>query len=103
MSEDHRRRRGRRKLLTSGEVAELFGVTRRTIDRWEEAGKLEAQRTLGGHRRFPASEVYGLLEDREVDTSPSQGVETRARTPRSTRSVEGSAGRTSLTPRGYVR
>lgn len=49
------------RLLTSGEVANLFGVDPKTVTRWEAAGKLHARRTLGGHRRFLESEVYRLL------------------------------------------
>lgn len=49
-------------LLTSGEVAQLFGVTPRTVVRWADAGKLHALRTLGGHRRYRASEVHAALD-----------------------------------------
>lgn len=49
-------------LLTTGEVAELFGVTPRTVARWADAGKLTPVLTLGGHRRLRASEVEDLLE-----------------------------------------
>lgn len=48
-------------LLTPGEVARLFGVNPKTITRWAIAGKLRAIRTLGGHRRYRASEVHELL------------------------------------------
>jgi excisionase family DNA binding protein len=44
-------------LLTPGEVARLFRVNPKTVTRWARAGKLTAVRTLGGHRRFRASEV----------------------------------------------
>lgn len=48
-------------LLTPREVAALFRVTPKTIGRWDEAGILPGQRTLGGHRRFRAGAVYELL------------------------------------------
>lgn len=48
-------------LLTPGEVAGLFRVDPKTVTRWAKAGKLTAIRTLGGHRRFPADQVYALL------------------------------------------
>jgi len=47
-------------LLTPNEVAELFGVTPRTLVRWEQARKLRAIRTLGGHRRYLRSQVEAL-------------------------------------------
>lgn len=50
------------RLLTPGEVAELFGVDPATVTRWSNAGRLRARRTPGGHRRFRASEVQEMLE-----------------------------------------
>lgn len=50
-------------LLTPGEVAKLFGVDPKTVTRWATAGKLDAQRTLGGHRRYRADQVHALLEE----------------------------------------
>ena len=49
-------------LLTPSEVATLFRVDPKTVTRWAKAGKLTAIRTLGGHRRYRASEVNALLE-----------------------------------------
>lgn len=50
-------------LLTPREVASLFRVTPKTITRWAEAGKLPSIRTLGGHRRFPASGVLNAYSE----------------------------------------
>ena len=49
-------------LLTPAEVATLFRVSPKTVTRWARSGKLTALRTLGGHRRFRATEVRDLLE-----------------------------------------
>ncbi|MBA2607545.1 MAG: BldC family transcriptional regulator [Actinobacteria bacterium] len=49
-------------LLTPAEVAAMFRVSPKTVTRWARSGKLTALRTLGGHRRFRASEVKDLLE-----------------------------------------
>ncbi len=49
-------------LLTPAEVARLFRVNPKTVTRWARAGKIKAIRTLGGHRRFRASDVRGFLE-----------------------------------------
>ena len=50
-------------LLTPGEVAVMFRVNPKTVTRWARAGKISAVRTLGGHRRFRASEIRRLLEE----------------------------------------
>jgi len=50
------------KLLTPGEVAELFKVNPKTVTRWARAGKISAIRTIGGHRRFRADEVRAFLD-----------------------------------------
>jgi excisionase family DNA binding protein len=52
-------------LLTPGEVAALFRVDPKTVTRWAKAGKLNAIRTLGGHRRFRESEVRSYLEQQK--------------------------------------
>lgn len=57
-------------LLTPSEVAALFRVDPKTVTRWAKAGKLHSIRTLGGHRRYLASEVHALLEAQ----SPSKTV-----------------------------
>lgn len=48
-------------LLTAAEVAALFHVNSKTVTRWQVAGKLRAIKTLGGHRRYFADQVYLLL------------------------------------------
>ena len=53
-------------LLTPGEVAVLFRVDPKTVTRWARAGKLAAIRTMGGHRRFRASEIQRFLEDHQA-------------------------------------
>jgi excisionase family DNA binding protein len=51
-----------RELMTGAEVAERFKVHPDTVKRWHSAGKLEAMRTLGGHRRFYADQVEKLVD-----------------------------------------
>jgi excisionase family DNA binding protein len=58
-------------LLTPAEVAELFRVDPKTVTRWARSGKLSSIRTLGGHRRYRASEVRKFLE--QSDESDSGG------------------------------
>ncbi len=50
-------------LLTPAEVATMFRVNPKTVTRWARAGKISAVRTLGGHRRFRASEIRRFLEE----------------------------------------
>ena len=52
-------------LLTPSEVAEMFRVNPKTVTRWARAGKITAIRTLGGHRRFRASEIRQYLTEAE--------------------------------------
>ncbi len=52
-------------LLTPSEVAAMFRVNPKTVTRWHRTGKISAIRTLGGHRRFKASEIRRLLAEGE--------------------------------------
>lgn len=49
-------------LLTPAEVAAMFRVDPKTVTRWANKNKLSCVRTLGGHRRFRATEVKALYE-----------------------------------------
>ncbi|MFJ9554421.1 MerR family DNA-binding transcriptional regulator [Nocardiopsis sp. NPDC101807] len=51
-------------LRTPGEVARVFRVDSKTINRWSDKGVLTALHTLGGHRRCMEAQVYALLERR---------------------------------------
>lgn len=51
------------RLLTVSEVAGLFGVSGKTVSRWAREGRIQAVRTLGGHRRFREPEVQRLLDE----------------------------------------
>ena len=57
------------RLLTPAEVAAMFRVDPKTVTRWAKAGKLASIRTLGGHRRYRASEVEALLQGSSPETS----------------------------------
>lgn len=54
-------------LLTPAEVAQMFRVSPKTVTRWARTGRISAVRTLGGHRRFRADEIRGLLGQFEGD------------------------------------
>lgn len=51
------------RLLTPGEVAEMFRVDPKTVTRWASAGRIGSIRTPGGHRRFRESEITQLLAE----------------------------------------
>ncbi len=59
-----RRVTGAPALLTPAEVAAIFRVDPKTVTRWAKEGKLQAVRTLGGHRRYPEDQIYALLKQR---------------------------------------
>lgn len=59
------------RMLTPAETAAYFGVDVRTLTRWAKAGRIEATRTLGGHRRYPESRVRALLA-RKADPPASK-------------------------------
>ena len=50
-------------LLTPSEVAAMFRVNPKTVTRWARAGRISYIKTLGGHRRFKASEIRRLLAE----------------------------------------
>ena len=49
-------------MLTPGEVARIFNVSQKTVERWSDEGKLGCIRTPGGHRRYRKPDVDRLLE-----------------------------------------
>ena len=59
------------RLLTPGEVAEMFRVDPKTVTRWATAGRIGSIRTPGGHRRFRETEVNQLLTDLTEDPARS--------------------------------
>lgn len=57
------------RLYTMREASRLLGVTVRTIQRWDKAGKIRCVRTVGGKRRVPESEIkriLGIHEERKI-------------------------------------
>ena len=49
------------RLLRTREVALLFQVSERAVTDWARKGRIPSVRTPGGHRRYPADEVWALL------------------------------------------
>jgi len=65
-------------LLTPREVAEVFGVRTTTIARWSRAGKLTAQQTPGGHRRYRRADVQAVLDTLPASDPSQQALEADA-------------------------
>jgi excisionase family DNA binding protein len=49
-------------LMTTGQVAETFGVKPRTVTQWARDGKLPSITTPGGRLRYRRSDVESLLD-----------------------------------------
>jgi excisionase family DNA binding protein len=58
----------RGRLLRTREVALLFRVSERAVTDWARRGRIPSVRTPGGHRRYPADEVWALLGSDEGPT-----------------------------------
>ncbi|MEU1877778.1 BldC family transcriptional regulator [Streptosporangium sp. NPDC020072] len=50
------------RLLTPGEVARIFGVDPKTVNRWALTGKIPSVRTPSGHRRYRETDITALLD-----------------------------------------
>jgi excisionase family DNA binding protein len=75
-------------LLTPAEVASLFKVDPKTVTRWAQAGKISSLKTLGGHRRYRASQIHALFDASEwagiVDSPDTHGEIVDIRNPAAT-------------------
>jgi excisionase family DNA binding protein len=52
----------RGRLLRTSEVALLFQVSERAVTDWARRGRIPSVKTPGGHRRYPADEIWTLLK-----------------------------------------
>ena len=59
------------RLYTTNQLAKLFGVVPTTVIHWIEAGKLDAFKTLGGHRRITHSAVLEFLQRQGLPSPPA--------------------------------
>lgn len=61
------------KLLSLKETEKLLNVSKSTLQRWDNSGKLKAIRTQGGHRRYKQSDIERLIgENKNEDTKQEQ-------------------------------
>ena len=54
-------------VIRIGQAAELLDVSVETIRRWETTGRIRTERSSGGQRMVPLSEVGRILGDRRAD------------------------------------
>ncbi len=62
----------REPFLWPREVAPLLGVTPKVVSQWARRGRIGYVSTIGGQRRYPASEVIRLL--RELGHADPEGA-----------------------------
>lgn len=60
-------------MLTTGEVAKIFGVSSNTVVNWVKTGKIRGRKTPGGHYRVPRSAVreYGTAKFGQGNSDPA--------------------------------
>ena len=55
------------RLLTLEETANILGVAKITLRRWDNSGKLKALRTVGGARRYSEEDINNFVENMRKD------------------------------------
>ena len=53
------------RLLTLKETGKLLNVSKQTLQRWDNSGKLISVRTEGGHRRYKLSDIEKILGEND--------------------------------------
>ncbi len=53
--------------LSPGQTAKILGVTPATLRGWTNRGRLRAETTEGGHRRYPVNDVLRLAKSNGVE------------------------------------
>ena len=53
--------------ISIGKAAEELGVTRETLRRWEESGKITPERTPKGHRRYDLASLRGIAPTKKLE------------------------------------
>ncbi|PKN49990.1 MAG: hypothetical protein CVU63_00545 [Deltaproteobacteria bacterium HGW-Deltaproteobacteria-20] len=59
------------RLMSTGDVAEVLGVSEATVKRWADAGTLSCIRTPGGHRKFRLRDIAMHLASRRSSSDGS--------------------------------
>ncbi len=59
-------------MYSIGVAAMLLGVCIKTLRRWDSVEKIRCVRALGGHKRFPISELKRILEGKMAGQEDSE-------------------------------
>jgi excisionase family DNA binding protein len=59
-----------KEFFTTGEAAAICAVTPNAVLKWVAAGRLQANRTPGGHHRIPRSALVDLLKGKTPEPTP---------------------------------
>ena len=63
------------RLLTLKETGKLLNVSKQTLQRWDNSGKLIAVRTEGGHRRYKLSDIEKIINMKDKEQEILDKVE----------------------------
>ena len=66
-----------KRYMSPGEAAKTLMVTPTTLRLWVNKGALRAETTLGGHRRYPVSEIMRIAREKGIDASLTDHHELR--------------------------
>jgi putative resolvase len=58
--------------VTLAQACKLLGIHPTTLRRWEAAGKVRADRTPGGHRRYDLAELMALAGKKLDESEPEK-------------------------------
>jgi putative resolvase len=60
--------------ISIGKLAKELGVSRDTLRRWEVIGKISAERTPRGHRRYDLQKILGHLSEKTPSNSKKKTI-----------------------------
>ncbi len=60
--------------LSPREMAGMLGASESSIRRWIDQGVIQAEKTVGGHRRIPLAEVVSFLRSRGIRINDHHGL-----------------------------
>lgn len=61
-------------LLNMKETMDYLNVSKITLQRWDNSGKLKAVRTIGGHRRYKLSDLEKFIEEYNLEEKETEDV-----------------------------